>query len=221
MYSWDTRCKIVSCFTCIILYTLLHNNLCLMLGFACTIIVAFACRVPMKVIIKRATHAIPFLLIMGMPFIFRGDWAFAYTLWLKALVGILYAIIMTTHADEWEFWKALSGLKCPRILISILFISLRYIHLFINRLQHMKNALTARGFRPSLSFKALRSYGNLSGHFIVSAFDQSERLNKAMSARGFKIALPLPPPAQIPPKQIGISLFPIIVYGVLIYVQYT
>lgn len=107
---------------------------------------------------------------------------FVLRIWLS-LMAIMTLIFTTPFAN---IIHALKHIGIPKIFLILFSLTYRYIFLFIDELLRMLRAKDSRsfiklGFR--LRFKIL---GHMFGTLLVRSIDKSERVYRAMLARGYE-----------------------------------
>ncbi len=203
VHSWDVRFKIFSLFAFVLGVILLESLVLVLVSLGMVLLVLFSAGIPFIYLFNRVKWIIPFMLfILAGLVLGRGTEHLGDSLYLGGLVGLkaltsLSAtfLVMGTQPLN-EFLKGLSGLRLPPALVSVLFLSYRYIFLFREVFRDTWRALLSRGFKHELSRQSLKVYGELTGAMFVKALDRSEIVLKSMEARGFDGSLPLGTPGE-------------------------
>lgn len=147
---------------------------------------------------------IVFMLLM-LPFTVPGDPVFfvfgypataeglmqAAEIGLKANAVVLAMMALVGSMESVTFGHALHRLKVPENLVHLMLFTVRYIEVLRLEFDRLRNAMKARGFRPSNSRHTYVSYGYLVGMMLVRAMERSERILQAMKCRGFAGQIPL------------------------------
>ena len=92
--------------------------------------------------------------------------------------------LMGTIAVQ-DLGPAMQQLKIPNKLCHILLFTYRYIFVIHQEYMTMRQAMTARGFKPRTNRHTYRSYAWLVGMLLVKSWDRAERVHGAMRCRGF------------------------------------
>ena len=168
-------------------------------------------RVGIVTFFARSMIALPFALItaLGMPWVREGTqlvtvrvafWRVIITdvgllrlatvivrSWLSALAAV--TLVLTTHFVN--IMKAVQSLGIPSVLTSTTLLAYRYIHLLVDEALRMMRARKARSAqreqgakRGSLLWRA-QVTGSMIGTLFLRTYERSERVYKAMLARGF------------------------------------
>jgi cobalt/nickel transport system permease protein len=135
----------------------------------------------------------PFLVILalGVPLSrgLRGGWDLAGLLLLRSLLSLTIMITLVATTRFSQLLLALSRLRVPQLLISILAFMYRYMFVLADELAKMRRAKLARTFYPSI-WRELRMMGHFAAMLFVRAFERAERVHAAMCARGWRGAMP-------------------------------
>lgn len=195
---WEPRIKLTSCFIGMIILSSIKDIRYLGWGFFLILIFGYVQDIDYRLYIKRIFHMTPFFIFLIIPLSLRGGkgfeldgFIFSLGIIIKAITGILAIMIIVEGQEEVEFWSALRKLKIPGKLITIIFLTTRYLVIFKEKLNNFRKTIYSRQFSPGFKYKTFKIYGELSGAFIVKGFDQSEKLYRALWSRGFTGELPI------------------------------
>lgn len=198
MHTWDCRAKIIAMLVFIFGIVSLDSLGLLFITFSLVMLTAASVKIPYQFILKRAKWVIPFLLfifvglILGRGIEYFNDSAyFAAVVSLKALTSIVTTILVLGTQPLENFFKSLSELKVPRTIISVLFLSYRYIFLYREVFMNTYRALLSRGFTNTFGKRTLKIYGEIIGALFIKALDRSEIVFKSMENRGFDGYIPI------------------------------
>ena len=100
-----------------------------------------------------------------------------------AAILVLTVLLATTRFDD--IVKVLYDLKMPIFLLQILIFASRYIFVFSEELENMKNSMAAKGFRPNLSLRMFSSISNMLGMLLIKSFERGDEVYKSMVAKGY------------------------------------
>lgn len=131
-----------------------------------------------------------FYVIFGYPASWEGL-VKAAQIGLKANAVVLAMMALVGSMESVTFGHALHRLKVPENLVHLLLFTVRYIEVLRVEFDRLRNAMKARGFRPTNSRHTYVSYGYLIGMMLVRALERSERILQAMKCRGFAGQIPL------------------------------
>lgn len=159
---------------------------------------ALSARLPARFLVGRLLWLAPFLALMTLTLALGSGWPpsidglkFAALVSLKAVTALT---VMTTLLGTQTMQASLStfaNLRLPHLPVLALFLAYRYLFLFRDEMKRARMCLAARAFRPGPNRHSLRAAGELTGTRLLGALDRSERVYRAMSARGFNGRLPV------------------------------
>lgn len=110
---------------------------------------------------------------------------------LKANAVILALMALVGTMEPVTLGHALHSLRVPETLVHLLMFTVRYIDLLREEYLRLRQAMKARGFRPTTNRHTYRSFGFLVGMMLVRSMERSERILAAMKCRGFTGQIPL------------------------------
>ncbi|MBZ3935045.1 cobalt ECF transporter T component CbiQ [Methanimicrococcus blatticola] len=159
-------------------------------------------KLPIKFVARRIWSPFLFILIFAAALLLSGGegeilWSIGFLDITKEsamdaaliLIRATSAIIMltvllaTTRFDM--IVKVLYDLKMPVFLLQILMFSYRYIFVFSDELENMKNSMTSKGFRPTLSMRMFSSIANMLGMLLIKSFERGDDVYRSMVAKGY------------------------------------
>ena len=166
----------------------------------------------MVYILKRSLLCLPFLLA-ALPILFSGKspvitslsigpWNLAVTvsglerflsIALKSWVSIQAAIILASTTSIPDLLAGMRAVKVPRALVQIFALMWRYLFVLADETQRMLQARASRSGRlekPGVNhggglYWRSRVTGGMAGSLFVRAIERSDRIYKAMAARGY------------------------------------
>ncbi|MDD1776745.1 MAG: cobalt ECF transporter T component CbiQ [Candidatus Helarchaeota archaeon] len=108
--------------------------------------------------------------------------SFVLRVWLS-IMAVMTLIFTTPFAN---LIHAMKHVRIPQVFLILFSLTYRYIFLFIEELIRMLRAKEARSFR-SLGFRLrFKILGQVFGTLLVRSIGKSERVYRAMLARGYK-----------------------------------
>jgi cobalt/nickel transport system permease protein len=139
---------------------------------------------------------------------------------MKSSLSIIALIIFSLSENRSELFRGLSSLNFPKILLSILFITIRYIDIIGSQLRQMLRARSARSYNVSFR-KKFRSTGEILGSLFLRSITRSERLYMSMLARGFdgssfSIHIPIQQNKVTILKRIEVCFFGTLLFSLLV-----
>ncbi|MGB1610245.1 MAG: cobalt ECF transporter T component CbiQ [Actinobacteria bacterium] len=159
--------------------------------------------VPTRVLLARLAVIIPFLTFAVLvPFVAGGEevdvlgvglsrdglWG-AWNVAAKASIGATASIILSATTSVPEILKALTRLRVPRVLVSIMSFMMRYLDLLVDQLGRMRTSMTARCHDPRWLWQA-KPIASSAGALFVRSYERGERVHQAMLSRGFSGTMP-------------------------------
>jgi cobalt/nickel transport system permease protein len=170
------------------------------LGLAAALTAVFRC--PWRTTLRRllAIDSILVLVVLTLPFSEPGvplfsagpltasregaERALAILLKANAVALVMFALIGTL--DVVGLGRGLAGLRLPPPLVHLLLLVARYVEVIGQERRRLRQAMTARAFRPRSDGRSWQAFGWLVGMLLVRAFARAERVSGAMRCRGFR-----------------------------------
>ncbi len=214
VHRWETRCKTVTCLSMLVGIVSLKTPWLLLLICLCLFLMVLSMGMTLKQIFFRISWLLPFLLFMSLSLLISGGLPLeqgriqlVLLLIFKALSALLLMLILFLSQSALDLLTGLASLKVPPVIVTVLFLSWRYLFLFWGKLVEIYRALSARLFKPSVGTGSYRIYGEIIGGMIVKSIDGSEKIYRAMQSRGFNGRIPTGPPKGITSMDILKSSF--------------
>lgn len=154
-------------------------------------------RVRPRVIARRMTIELPFVVFaLLLPFIalgprirvgpvelaVEGIWG-AWGLLAKATLAVGAATVLIATTEPRRMIQALSELRLPHVLVSIMGFMIRYLDLIVDESRRMKIARESRGFRAR-GPGSWAIIAHAAGAVIIRSHARGERVHLAMLSRG-------------------------------------
>ncbi len=149
-------------------------------------------RLPLCRVVQQLILLLPFITFFAVSLLFGGGFPpsparveVMLLLILKAVctLFLLFMIVLTQPAQL--LLNGVGHMNLPDKLVSVLFLSWRYVFLFWEKLSQTYKALRSRLFQGGLNVRAYKTYGEIFGGLFVKSIDGSERVYKAMISRGY------------------------------------
>lgn len=157
-----------------------------------------------KILVKRTIYVFPFLIFMAIPLLIGGGIppsdervTLVLLLTFKSLTSLYIMFMIFSSQPIIELLNGLAYMKLPKLFISIVFLSWRYVFLLGEKLSNMYKALIARLFKPSVRKSSLKIYGQVMGGMLIKSIDTSDKVYRAMVSRGFDGTIPTSQPKEI------------------------
>lgn len=109
----------------------------------------------------------------------------AWSTWIRATIGILLASVLAATTPPSELLAGLRRLRMPEQLAQIIGFMFRYASTLAEELTRMRIARESRGFRA----RSVRSWAPIAralGAMFIRSYTRSERVHRAMLARGYQ-----------------------------------
>lgn len=153
-------------------------------------------RIPVRTLAGKILIAAPFAVIVGLfnplldrtpvatlgPMVISGGWVSFGSIMFRFLltVGAALALIACTGMNR--LGAALAQLGVPRVFVVQVLLLYRYLFAVTDQAVKMKRSADLRASGRAIP---LRVYGSMVGHLLLRSMDRSERVYRAMVARGF------------------------------------
>ena len=162
--------------------------------FAFPISAAEYCGLSLRLLIKRAAFALPFLLCLTLGGMFFEDSAsagllFSLTILSKALLCVIAALVFSATTPAGDLISLMLALKIPFPIVLQAAITWRYIEDFSNAASNAAKAYSLRA--PKSGALKLKHWSGILGSLFFRAIDKSERICAAMLCRGLNPNSPI------------------------------
>jgi|SRR5690625_291870 len=109
----------------------------------------------------------------------------AFVLVLKITASVLLVSYFFASCDPMSVGLALRSLYVPESLVRLFIGVIRYLSVIQTQLLKLREAMSARAFRPKTNWHTWRSYGYLFGMLLLRSFERADRVEEAMVLRGY------------------------------------
>jgi cobalt/nickel transport system permease protein len=100
-------------------------------------------------------------------------------------IGLITLALLAT-SPVFALFHGMQQLKVPSKLVLLFFFIYRYIHEILREYRRLRQAMSARGFRPGTNRRTYRALGYLVGGLLSRSALRAERIQAAMLARGWQ-----------------------------------
>jgi len=121
----------------------------------------------------------------------RGGVISMITLMLKAVLTVLAAYLLAATTPLDEICRAMRQLHFPQILVTVIWLIVRYITLLLEEASAVTTAYHLRA--PSRKGIAMGEWGSLAGQMLLRSMDRAQVLYESMCLRGFRGEFPRQP----------------------------
>lgn len=193
--GFDPRAKIMGVLGFVVCISLLRDplHLCFSLGFMLSMLALSGA--PVSVMGKRYLLAIPFVLFASISLYFTTGMTQSLAMFLRISSGVLAVVFLTLTTPFFDLLHGLQGLRVPGLLIMLLLFTHRYIFVFLDELERMKQARRARAYHGGgslFSKNIMKTLSNTAGMLLVRAYGRGLRVQEALRIRGFDGTIRMP-----------------------------
>ena len=125
--------------------------------------------------------------------VYREGMALGFLIMLRILAAVSMAMVLSFATPMVEILATLRLLKMPGLIVDLADMIYRYAFSLREIATTMRKAQRVRGGEGLPWHRQARDLGMLSGNLLVKAFGRSERVYKAMLARGYDEGAKAPP----------------------------
>jgi cobalt ABC transporter, permease protein CbiQ len=204
IHRMESMTKVVSALLIVISVAVVKDINIAAAAFLFSVLMVIISRLPIRFVLKRIWSPFLFILIFAAALLLSTGADGSEILWsigfiditeasaaqaglilirATAAILVLTVLLATTRFDD--IVKVLYDLKMPIFLLQILMFSYRYIFVFADELETMKNSMAAKGFRPNLSMRMFSSIANMLGMLLIKSFERGDEVYKSMIAKGY------------------------------------
>lgn len=190
IHRLDVRLKIGLAFVTLILILITPPSFAVLLPIYAVIILIlwFISRLPLMHLVKRLGITLPFIVLMALGALFVSGEISPLHRYIfivaKAILAIAILTLLTSTARFPLLLKGLSWFGMPRIMISIMSFLYRYLFIVIDEAERLSVGRRSRQLSDSRVL-AWKSRSWMIGTLFLRSMERSERVYRAMLARGF------------------------------------
>ena len=190
--TWEVRMKLVTCIA--IAFLLVPVKSPSILGGYTTFlfVLLLSARLSLHRVQQRLLLLLYFLAFISIPVLLSGGYPpsparveVMLLLMLKATCSVFLMFMMIYTQPVQLLFNGIGNMNLPDKLVSVLFLSWRYVFLFWEKLSQTHKALHSRLFQGGMNMRVYKTYGEIIGGLFVKSIDGSERVYKAMISRGY------------------------------------
>lgn len=120
--------------------------------------------------------------------VISSGWISMFSLMLKGVYSVLAAYLLIATTSIEEICYALRLLHVPKIMVTVILLTYRYLLILGNEADRIMTAYILRA--PSQKGINYKAWGPLIGQWLLRSFDRAERVYDAMLLRGFNGEFP-------------------------------
>ncbi|MDR2873251.1 MAG: cobalt ECF transporter T component CbiQ [Methanobrevibacter sp.] len=206
IHNLDARIKLIMTLIIIVYSVLTSNILILILLESYIIILTFFSKLSLSYYFKRVLYILPFggFIAIFQPFILSGTILytlpfgininyegiiFAVLLLTRLLVCISMIVLFSSSTPMNNIISSLRSLGFPKILAMILSMTVRYLFVFFDELENIRNAQKSRCFniwnRKAKYLWTLKQIGYTIMMIFLNSFEKGEKIYFSMISRGY------------------------------------
>ncbi len=160
------------------------------------LIVAFS-GLPAGALLRRVLPALPLVLLAGLsnvilepsaflrlgPVVVSKGFVSLVVLTEKAALTVLAVLLLMATTSAPKLFSGLRAIGVPKILLTVLMLSARYLTLLAGEAGRMMRAYRLRA--PAAKGVRMRDMGSFAGQLLLRSVDRAERVYRAMKLRGY------------------------------------
>lgn len=190
--AWEPRTKLIAALLFLVGVVSLETVSLVVIASAVALLATLWMGLSYRYVLPKLAILLPFLIVMTIPLLFGAGWPvsadrlqLALLISFKACTSLFVMLIMLRTQSEEKLFTALAHLSIPSKLVTILFLSYRYLFLLLIELKQTLTAVRSRLFQERLSIKALQAYAHITAGLLIKAIDLAENVQKSLSSRCF------------------------------------
>lgn len=157
--------------------------------FIASVVLAVGSMIPARHLIYGLAPATPFIAAAFLAVVLTGSLVNAVLLTLRVSASVLAAVLFSSTTPILGQARALQWFKIPPIIVSTMIFAYRFIFVFIDELERMKLARTARGLEMRkgnvLKRWLMQTIGQTIGMLLVRVNNRAVRVFDSLRGRGF------------------------------------
>jgi len=147
----------------------------------------FLSRVPLRRVLTGLFIVLPFIAMTTLFWLLPGAATIQKDLYLvaslKAVFGVLLAVMLASTTRFADLLDALGRLGIPDLFVRLLGLTYRFLYVFTEELSRMRRSLEARAF-VGRWIGHVPVLGRMLGVLFLRAYERGERVHLAMVSRG-------------------------------------
>ncbi len=201
LHRRDPRLRVIFAVLYAVLLAVSSDFTTLIIGLCCALVLVFAARLSLPVVVRRLFLVNIFNLILAvmLPITYEGQplytlgpfvgsvegLALAGEITLKSNTLVLLFIALVTTMSVATLGHALNSLHVPPKLVYLLLIAYRYVFVLEQEYDRLATAARVRGFSAGTNLHSYKTVAYLFGMLLVRALARAERVYQSMLCRGF------------------------------------
>jgi len=185
---FDSRAKVLSLIFFIVIVALLRELSILVPALAFILMLLVISGLPAVHVTKRYLLAAPFALLGSLSVYLSAGVLPSIAMFIRISTCVLALILLTGATPFFDLLKGLQGMRVPRLFVTLLLFTYRYLFVISGEMARMSLARRARGARRGrhlLDRTVMRSISSSAGMTLVRAYERGKRMHDALVSRGF------------------------------------
>ncbi|WNY23272.1 Energy-coupling factor transporter transmembrane protein EcfT [Methanimicrococcus hongohii] len=202
IHRMNPMTKVIAVLLLVISIAIVNDIYMALFALILSFLMILAAKLPIKFVVRRIWSPFLFILLFAAALLLSGGegevlWSIGFLditlesalnaalILVRATAAIimLTVLLATTRFDT--IIKVLYDLKMPVFLLQILMFSYRFIFVFSDELDNMRNSMASKGFRPNLSMRMFSSIANMLGMLLIKSFERGDEVYRSMVAKGY------------------------------------
>ena len=186
--SLDSRAKILALITFVICVAVLKGTVILAAALCYIICLLVISGLPGGHVARSYLLAAPFSVIAALSVYFYSGVYMAIAMFLRISTCVLALVLLSGATELFDLLKGLRGLRVPRLFVSLLLFTYRYLFVISDEMERMSLARKARGARSGrhlLDREGMRTLSFSAGMVLVRAYERGTRMHSALLCRGY------------------------------------
>jgi len=186
--SLDARAKIVALVFFVVCVSVVKGTIILAAALAYAVSLLIISGLPAGHVVKSYLLAAPFSVIAAFSVFWYSGLHPAVAMFLRISTCVLALVLLSGVTELFELLKGLRGLRVPRLFVSLLLFTYRYLFVISDEMERMSLARKARGARKGrhlLDREGMRTLSFAAGMVLVRAYERGTRMYSALQSRGY------------------------------------
>jgi cobalt/nickel transport system permease protein len=186
--DFDARIKLVCSVSLVVLIALLRGLEPLLIVMAFVLILISFSKIPIRHIARNFALALPFVGFAALTVLLTNGADAALVMFIRIGSSVLVLLMLVSTTPFFKMHGALRALRMPKVMANLILFTYRFIFLFIDEMEQMRTARTARGFdggRNLLDRRAFKTLGATIGMTFVRANARATNIYDALLSRGY------------------------------------
>lgn len=190
----DPRIKILTFFALVVtvIFTPSPQFLKFVLYFTLLLILIIGSQISLTLILIRLFFVGTMVFFIGvLVFVFQRkpltqNLAVIWNIFIKTVLVVICLAVLTQTTEFFRIIKALEWFKVPKLFISLLGLTYRYIQLLFGESIKVKRSIDSRSFGKRSKIEEIVILKSTLLHIFIRTFERSERIYAAMLSRGYE-----------------------------------